>query len=88
MESILKSEVFFFISSVSVIIITILLIIVLFRLIGILNDIKKAIKNIEVQVSNVKEDFISFKNKIVTSSIVTSLLKLFLSKSRNRNKKK
>ncbi len=80
MQPILKSEIFFFISSVSTIIITILLVIVLIYLILILRKIKNTLDHAETKLENVKTDLVEFRNKFVNGIIISSFIKTALSK--------
>lgn len=88
METILKSDIFFFISSISAIVITLLLIFILIFVIVILVRINRKVKRFQNQLEAVKDDIVSFKEDLLKSSILASLLKLILQKSKSKNKKK
>ncbi len=88
METILKSDIFFFISSISAIVITLLLIFILIFVIVILVRINRKVKRFQNQLEAVKDDIVSFKEDLLKSSILASLLKLVLQKSKSKNKKK
>ncbi|MEA4910785.1 hypothetical protein SDC9_07716 [bioreactor metagenome] len=88
METILRSDIFFFISSISVIVITLLLVVILIFVIVVLSRINRKVKRFQAQLELVKDDIVSFKEDLLKSSIFASLLKLFLQKSKSRSKKK
>jgi len=87
METILKSDIFFFISSISTILITLLLVFILIFVIVILFRINKRVKKFETQLEAVKDDIVSFKEDLLKSSIFASLIKLILQKKQNKSEK-
>ncbi len=60
MEPILKSDIFFFIASVSTVVLTILLIVVLVYIILILRKLKNTLDNAGTKLETVKSDFVAF----------------------------
>ena len=87
METILKSDIFFFISSISTILITLLLVFILIFVIVILFRINKRVKKFETQLEAVKDDIVSFKEDLLKSSIFASLIKLILQTKKNKSEK-
>ncbi len=87
METILRSDIFFFISSISTILITLLLVFILIFVIVILFRINKRVKKFETQLEAVKDDMVSFKEDLLKSSIFASLIKLVLQKKQNKSEK-
>lgn len=98
MDSLLKSDIFFFISSLSVVLITVVVVIIGLRILPILRDIRKVVsvfkeegekilKDVETVRETIKERSTAAKN---TFAIISSFLtpkKRGKTKSANREKK-
>jgi uncharacterized protein YoxC len=69
METILKSEIFFFIASVSVCILTVVFLIALVYLIKILKDIEKMTKKLKKTISNAEESLSEIGERVTDSPL-------------------
>ena len=83
MESILKSEIFFFISSISVILITVIFIIFGFYLIKIMKNFSEISKSIKNTVDGATSSLEEVGDNIKESPI----FRFFFGKKRNKSKK-
>ncbi len=89
MEAILKSEIFFVVSTVSIVIITILLIVVLIYFISILKRIKKGVNSLDQHISKAAEDISLLKDNILEKiNFLSFLNKIFSNKSKEESKEK
>lgn len=69
MESILKSDIFFFITSVSICIVTVILVIAGYYIVKILRNIEDITKKIKKTVSNVESDFSEIGERVTDSAL-------------------
>lgn len=89
MEELLKSDIFFFITSVSVVAVTVLIIIVLVYIAEILRDIRHVSKNVRKE----SDHFTEIVNEILkdfhkgTKKVTGVVAKIFTSKKRRNSKK-
>ena len=80
MEPVLKSDIFFFISSVGVVVITIILIVASYYLIKILRNVEEMSETLKEGVDDANTSIRNMKNKIETNRFLSFIL--------GKNKKK
>jgi nucleoside recognition membrane protein YjiH len=92
MDSLVKSDIFFFITSVVVIVIGVGAVIVYFYVINILRDVKDVSKTVKDETKEMAEDISQLRTKVKTGSVVVGLVgffrKLFAKSKKGRNHKK
>lgn len=74
MSNVLQSEIFFFISSVSVVFIAILMIVAMIYIISILKDIRSFFKTIRIGAETLSEDISQVREKLNNKGIWTGML--------------
>lgn len=78
MTEVLHANVFFFITSIGVIIFSLLLCIVLFHIIKILKSIRMIIERIETGSEIIAEDMTSFRESFTRGGILSHLIGIFM----------
>lgn len=74
MNNVLQSDIFFFISSVSVVFITLLMIVAMIYIISILRDIRSFFKTIRTGADALSEDISQVREKLNSKGIWTGML--------------
>lgn len=74
MNDVLQSDIFFFISSVSVVFITLLMIVAMIYIISILRDIRSFFKTIRTGADALSEDISQVREKLNSKGIWTGML--------------
>lgn len=69
MDTIVHADIFFFVTTIAVIICVILVSVMLFYLIGILRDVKKTTATINHKIEEAEEDIDNLKQKIAESAV-------------------
>jgi len=78
MNSVLQSDIFFFISSISTVLITLAILIALFLIVKILSDIRGVLKVVRRSTNALSEDFSLVRNKLRDRGVLTGfMLSLF-----------
>lgn len=84
MEDIVKADIFFFITSISVVLVTLFLLVVLFRFIGILNDFKSISGKLKQGVDTASDSIA----ELVDSVNESSFFRFIFGKKKSTRKKK
>jgi len=92
MESVLKSDIFFFITSIVVIAIGVGAVIIISYVINILRDVKDVSKTVKQETKEIAEDISQMRTRVKSGSavvgIVTFFKRLFARSKKGRNHKK
>ncbi len=89
MEGVLKSDIFFFITSLVVILIGIGSVMVFFYLVNILRDVKDVSRTVKEETRGIAEDLSQLRTKVKTGGVVVGVLTFFrrlLSRSKKGRK--
>lgn len=81
MSEVLQANIFFFVTGISIIILTLLLCVGLYHVIRILKSVRKIMDRIEYGSEVIAEDISSMRKHFAETSLVSSLLGVFLGRS-------
>lgn len=88
MSEVLEANIFFFITSIAVIVFTLLLCILLYHLIKILKTVRRVIERIEAGSEIIAGDMMHFRKFFAEQSFLSSLIGAFFGRANGRTTKK
>ena len=88
MEEVLQANIFFFITSVAVILFTLLVCVALFYVIKILRAVRSIVERVDTGSEHIAEDISQLRAYLAEGSLISQIIGLFIRTKSSRRKKK